>query len=217
MPKKSCVSSQPLAALAFCISGAAAADAGRKAHCLPQPENASSRRQTGRILNRPRRPIGRRLLLHFHATPKGHVPLDLAGRRLGVGIVPGRIWIVLAVNEQAHITRLALPWACRGCGAGAKILALEAGFREIDVPFHSLSYITFGNYLAVPSRSCHDFQEAHPGGPGSSSPVQYQRFEPRAHAGTSNNLKSYFAAEIDSMCTDFLSASALAEMLTCSP
>ena len=48
------------------------------------------------------------LFLHFHAPPEADLTFDLARRRLGVRIVPGSIRVILSVDQQIHIPRLAL-------------------------------------------------------------------------------------------------------------
>ena len=73
---------------------------------LCEPSAAGSVRI--RLLPTPYRP--EQLLLHFHAPPEGHIPLDLASHRAGVGIVPGRVRVILPIDQQTHIASLAPDW-----------------------------------------------------------------------------------------------------------
>src|ERR1700733_6578744 len=55
------------------------------------------------------------LLFDFDAAPEGDVSLDVACCRLGIGVIPRRILILLLIDQQVVIPGLALPWA-GGCG-----------------------------------------------------------------------------------------------------
>src|ERR1017187_7561387 len=97
------------------------------------------------------------LLHHFDPAPEGDIALDLARRRLGVWVIPGRVRIILPVDQQIEIASLPLPRACGCSAAGAKILALETLLGKIHIPFDSLRRVAFGNHNAVPGCSSHGF------------------------------------------------------------
>ena len=99
---------------------------------------------------------GRNLFFYFNSTPESHVSFDLTGGWLRIGIVPGRIRIILPVNIQTQIPCLSLPRTCRGRAAGPEELPLQAVFREVDVSLDDLSSVAFGNHFAVPDCFCHD-------------------------------------------------------------
>ena len=82
--------------------------------------------------------------------------LDLAGGWLGVGIVPGGVGIFLPLAEERVVARLALPGAGGSGGAGAEVLPLERGFREIYISFDRFVGVAFGNDDAVPNCLGHD-------------------------------------------------------------
>jgi hypothetical protein len=95
------------------------------------------------------------LFFHFNAAPEGNEASDFAGGRLGIGVIPRCVGIILPVDQQAHVTRLPLP-GTGGCGAAwTKILPFQTRLREIHIPFHCLGRITFSNDFAVPDRSRH--------------------------------------------------------------
>jgi hypothetical protein len=81
--------------------------------------------------------------------------LDLARRRLGIGIIPGRIWVLLPIAEQRVIARLPLPRTSRRSRTGTEKLPLQRRLREVHIPFDRLIGFTFGNYDAVPNCLCH--------------------------------------------------------------
>src|ERR1039458_3226769 len=95
------------------------------------------------------------LLLHLDAPPEGHAALDLARHGLGVRIVPSRVRVILPVDLHVQIAGLTLDGTEGGSAAGAKILALKAGFGKIDISLHRLRLLAFGKNLAVPDCSRH--------------------------------------------------------------
>src|SRR5580704_11180712 len=99
--------------------------------------------------------VSRPLLFDVHSPPEGHEALDLAGGGLGIGVVPGRVGILVPIDQKAQVAGLPLPRTGRSGTAGTKVFALEARFRKIDVSFHRLRNITFGDNLAIPECSCH--------------------------------------------------------------
>jgi hypothetical protein len=54
----------------------------------------------------------------LHTAPEGHMVLHGLGRGLGIGVVPGRVRVLLAVDQHRVIPRLALPRAVGAGGAG---------------------------------------------------------------------------------------------------
>src|ERR1017187_1139199 len=97
------------------------------------------------------------LLHHFNPAPEGDIPLDLARRRLRVWVIPGRVRVILSIDQQIEIASLPLPRASGCSGAGAKILALETLLGKIHVPLDGLRCLAFGNHNAVPGCSRHGF------------------------------------------------------------
>src|SRR5664279_3198451 len=63
-----------------------------------------------------------KLLLDFNAAPEGNVILDVTGSWLWIGIIPGSVGVLLAVNQQAVIARLSLPRAGQNRRTGADVI-----------------------------------------------------------------------------------------------
>lgn len=92
----------------------------------------------------------KRLLANLNPTPEGDVVLDVARRRLGIRVVPGRIRILLPVNQEAVVPRLPLPWAARCRRTRPQELPLHCLFRKVNISLDHLVGITLSECVAVP-------------------------------------------------------------------
>src|ERR1700761_1654762 len=73
------------------------------------------------------------LLFDFNSAPKSHVVFDVAGRGFWIWIVPGRVLILLSVDQKTVVACLSLPWTGRYRRTGAKIFSFEGAFREVKI------------------------------------------------------------------------------------
>ena len=98
-----------------------------------------------------------RLLLFFdvYAAPEGDETSDIPSRRLWIGVIPGRVGVVLPVNQQAQISCLALPGTGRCRTTWTEIFPFQTRVREIGIPFNYLGRFAFSNDSAVPDCSRH--------------------------------------------------------------
>src|SRR5271156_3092631 len=95
------------------------------------------------------------LLLDLDTAPESDVSLDVSRRGLGVGIVPGRVRVLLPVDQQAVIPGLSLPRTRRCCRAGSQLLPLYGTLWKIEISLNCFNLIAFRQNLAVPDCLCH--------------------------------------------------------------
>jgi len=88
--------------------------------------------------------------LDLHALPEGDAIADLVGLGLGIGVVPGRIGMQLAVDQQREIARRALPGAGGLVIAEGHMVAVERIHREVVVAFDEHGVVALGDRDAVP-------------------------------------------------------------------
>src|SRR5262245_23004544 len=95
-------------------------------------------------------------LFDLYAFPKRDVIFDVLRGLFCVRIKPRRVFIHFSVDDDAVITRRALPAADRVGVARLKIFFVDRVRREIVVAFDDDGFVTFGDYGAVPY-SFHNF------------------------------------------------------------
>src|SRR2546423_12263436 len=86
----------------------------------------------------------------LHTLPESDPTLDLPGRFARLRVVPDRVGIHVAVDHQAVVVRLALPWAHRAVVAEGGVLLFEARLGEVVVAFDDDGVVAFGDHGAVP-------------------------------------------------------------------
>src|SRR5579864_2624133 len=96
--------------------------------------------------------------LDFDATPEGDVVADVLSCGLRVRIIPGRVAVLFAIDHNVVVARLALPGAERRGIAGREVFALQRLGRKIDVIFHRLVAVGFGDDFLVPDSAWHGYR-----------------------------------------------------------
>ena len=89
----------------FCLSFRS----GAKESLLPLPRQPERSEESPHWSSLQRHKTLRRR--HFHAAPERDMVLHTACRGLGIGVVPRRIGVLLAVHHQGVVARLTLPGA----------------------------------------------------------------------------------------------------------
>jgi hypothetical protein len=91
-----------------------------------------------------------RLYFYLYTPPKRNIILDLPGSLLWGGIVPGGVFVLLAIYLNRIVAGQAFPRA--GCVriAPLKILVLDRIGREVLVPLYDYTGIAFSECDAVP-------------------------------------------------------------------
>src|ERR1700710_480238 len=77
--------------------------------------------------------------------------LHIPGRRLRIGIIPGRVRVLLPVDNNRVIPSLPLPWAARSRRTGLQKFSLYRLVGKINVAFNRLKLLALGQGLAVPN------------------------------------------------------------------
>ena len=90
------------------------------------------------------------LYFYLYTPPKCNIILDLPGSLLWGGIVPGRVFVLLAIYLNRIVAGQAFPRAGRVRIAPLKILALDRIGREVLVPLDDDAVIAFSECNAVP-------------------------------------------------------------------
>lgn len=75
---------------------------------------------------------------------------DVSGCRFGIGVIPGRADVALAVNDDIVIAGNAFPGANGAAGVWLKIFLSDAVGWEIMVAFNDFGLIAFGDNDAIP-------------------------------------------------------------------
>jgi hypothetical protein len=88
--------------------------------------------------------------LDFNAFPKRDSAGDAFRSRFRIGIVPGSVSILLAINYQVVILRDALPWATRFVATRLDKILTDILYREVVISFHDLGSTGFCDYFSVP-------------------------------------------------------------------
>ena len=84
------------------------------------------------------------------ALPEGDAALDLLGGLARLRVVPDRVLVQLAVDQQAVVVRLAFPRAAGAVVAEGDVLALQARLGEVVVAFDDDGVVALGDRGAVP-------------------------------------------------------------------
>jgi hypothetical protein len=92
---------------------------------------------------------------NLHTTPKRHMMTNSLSRRLRIRIIPGRVRILLAIDQNRVITRHSLPGATRTRGTGPQKCSVYSLFRKINVSFNRLDLIALCDGLSIPNSLCH--------------------------------------------------------------
>src|SRR5579872_2001355 len=89
------------------------------------------------------------------ATPEGDAVLDLGRRRLRLGIIPGGVLVLGAVDDDAVIMRRALPWAFAGRGARPQHRRIDRACREVVIAFDDHRVVARRDHPIMPTRLDH--------------------------------------------------------------
>ena len=92
----------------------------------------------------PRRLLFPLLALDLNALPEGYVVFDVCGGGLRLRVVPGRVFVSLAVHQYVIVVRGSFPRADGGVIAGLEEFTVNAFGGEIVVSFDLLGVIAFG-------------------------------------------------------------------------
>src|SRR6476661_4047332 len=99
--------------------------------------------------NRPRPPAND-LLQYLDALPESGAVLDLAGRGLGLRVIPGSIWVALAVHLHVVVAGGAFPRTHCLVIAGLEIFAVNGLHGEVLIAFHLDRLVRFSENGSVP-------------------------------------------------------------------
>jgi hypothetical protein len=77
------------------------------------------------------------------------------GRRLRIGIVPGRIGVLLAIYEHRVIACATLPRAVRTRRTGFQKSAIYSLFRKVNAAFNRFDFLALRESLSVPNCLSH--------------------------------------------------------------
>ena len=89
-------------------------------------------------------------LADLHAFPKRDAAFDVGGGLFGLGVVPGSVWVHVAIDIDGVITGLTLPGATGLVVAKADVLTLDRSLREIVVPLDHDGIVAFSNDGVLP-------------------------------------------------------------------
>ena len=76
-------------------------------------------------------------------------------RRFRIGVIPGRIRVLLTIYQNRVIPRHTLPWAVGTGGTGPQKRPVYSLFREIYVSLYRLDFIALRDRLSIPNCFCH--------------------------------------------------------------
>src|ERR1700709_616533 len=86
----------------------------------------------------------------LHAFPERNAVADIGGGFLGLGGIPGRVFVARAVHLQAVVMRLALPGAATGQGARLEQVPVETAGGEIGIALDGHDVVAFRENRVVP-------------------------------------------------------------------
>src|SRR5206468_4123216 len=86
----------------------------------------------------------------FHALPEGDAAADVGRGLARLRVVPDGVLQHLAVDEQAVVVSLALPWATGTVIAEGRVLPLQAALGKIGVALDEDDVVALGQDGAVP-------------------------------------------------------------------
>src|SRR4051812_23266286 len=106
----------------------------------------------GRVTARPPRDRAGGLCGDLHPAPERDAVADLLGRLLGGGVVPGRVGVALAVDDDVEVARLALPGARRLLVGALEVLLAQRLAGEVVVALDDDGVVALGQDGVVPDR-----------------------------------------------------------------
>src|SRR5262249_26138398 len=92
---------------------------------------------------------------HLHTFPKGHVIGDVLGRFQRRGVVPSRVFVHSAIDDDVIVAGRPLP---RANGVGRtrfKILLPDRVGRKVMIAFHEDRFLRLGQDGVIPDRAYH--------------------------------------------------------------
>src|SRR5918994_3753703 len=96
------------------------------------------------------------VLLDTHAAPERHVIGDLAGGLARLGVVPGRGWVHVAVDDDVEVARRTLPRTHRRVAAPGEVLQVQRVHREVVIPLDPDCVLGLGEHHALPDGTHRD-------------------------------------------------------------
>jgi hypothetical protein len=97
-----------------------------------------------------------RLFLDSHSSPERDVVFDLFSRRFGIGVVPRRTGILLAIDLDVVVTGQTLPWTSSVMIVGLEELLPNCIWREILITFYFDGSIALCKDGVFPDCFCHN-------------------------------------------------------------